>query len=530
MDKRFEKRTALGKEPNIYTYIKQIGGVRFPGSDFFDIDALVFCQVGYVHYNDLFPDLYTEKTFQQISDEINSSKENYMKYMDVGVMYYDISYTFIDAAKTTRFKDVKITHFTKKDSRGDEISTQEQFAALTYILDDDRICVVFRGSDDSVVAWQEDCNLCLTREIPAQKHALEYLKHVLDDFPNHQVYVAGHSKGGNLAMYACANLPSEKRDRILKIYTFDSPGFPKDTLDSPNFLSIRPKMKTFYPHQSFVGMLFYHWPEYTVVESSTHLLLQHELSSWHTDPNNGTTFLTKEKINDECIYFYNRFNTFLDKCTYEQRKEFIDSIFEIMATADITNIADMFGNPQIAKIENRYDEVDNLTAIKNSSKRYAVTPFSFYKTSVASVKITLDKVKNPEARKLLLEVCENFVDAATNDAISKTKKVAKKGFKWTNVLALKAKKATNKAKTFILSENGQCFLLGIFFGLLGIHCFPKGKIFSGLSHLLISFISLAICWIPIVNLASLLLVIINSIWVGVELTLLVQDYKNTPVK
>ena len=190
----------------------------------------------------------------------------------------------------------------------------------------------------------------------------------------------------------------------------------------------------------------------------------------------------------------------------------------------------MFGNPQIAKIENRYDEVDNLTAIKNSSKRYAVTPFSFYKTSVASVKITLDKVKNPEARKLLLEVCENFVDAATNDAISKTKKVAKKGFKWTNVLALKAKKATNKAKTFILSENGQCFLLGIFFGLLGIHCFPKGKIFSGLSHLLISFISLAICWIPIVNLASLLLVIINSIWVGVELTLLVQDYKNTPVK
>ena len=57
MDKRFEKRTALGNEPNIHTYIKQIGGVRFPGSDFFDIDALVFCQVGYVHYNDLFPDL-----------------------------------------------------------------------------------------------------------------------------------------------------------------------------------------------------------------------------------------------------------------------------------------------------------------------------------------------------------------------------------------------------------------------------------------------------------------------------------------
>ena len=53
---------------------------------------------------------------------------------------------------------------------------QKQFSAMTYRLNLDTYLIVFRGTDDSIIGWKEDFHLTYMKEIPAQKHALRYLK------------------------------------------------------------------------------------------------------------------------------------------------------------------------------------------------------------------------------------------------------------------------------------------------------------------------------------------------------------------
>ena len=67
--------------------------------------------------------------------------------------------------------------------------------------------VVFRGTDDTLIGWKEDFHMTYMDHVPAQKRAASYLHHVMKEFPKGRFLVAGHSKGGNLATYACSYLP-----------------------------------------------------------------------------------------------------------------------------------------------------------------------------------------------------------------------------------------------------------------------------------------------------------------------------------
>ena len=58
-------------------------------------------------------------------------------------------------------------------------------------------------------------------EIPAQKHALRYLKNFFAHHPKQKVTLGGHSKGGNLAIYAASQIEqSFLQDQITAVYTF----------------------------------------------------------------------------------------------------------------------------------------------------------------------------------------------------------------------------------------------------------------------------------------------------------------------
>ena len=77
---------------------------------------------------------------------------------------------------------------------------------MTYRLTLDTYLIVFRGTDDSIIGWKEDFHLTYMKEIPAQKHALRYLKNFFARHPKQKVILAGHSKGGNLAIYAASQI------------------------------------------------------------------------------------------------------------------------------------------------------------------------------------------------------------------------------------------------------------------------------------------------------------------------------------
>ena len=120
-----------------------------------------------------------------------------------------------------------VTRMSAAEERFD-ISQQTQYAAETFQLPDGTLLVAFRGTDDSLTGWREDFNMAFTYPVPAQKQAADYLEKVGRLWPNARIMLTGHSKGGNIAIYAAMNARDQIKDRIERIYAFDSPGFNQD--------------------------------------------------------------------------------------------------------------------------------------------------------------------------------------------------------------------------------------------------------------------------------------------------------------
>ena len=147
---------------------------------------------------------------------------------NVGLVDPQVTHDFYHAvAANPRFSDVEMSAYCEQFDGG----AQTQFAAVTFRLPSGTLVVAFRGTDDSLVGWKEDFNMAFQYPVPAQVSAAEYLKKVasLWDGP---ILLTGHSKGGNLAVYAAMNAEDEIKDRVERIYSLDGPGFPEEVVKS----------------------------------------------------------------------------------------------------------------------------------------------------------------------------------------------------------------------------------------------------------------------------------------------------------
>lgn len=67
--------------------------------------------------------------------------------------------------------------------------------------------------------------------------------------------LTGHSKGGNLAVYAAMNASDEVKDRVERIYSLDGPGFPESVVNSFEYASVSDRIVKIVPDSSVVGMV-----------------------------------------------------------------------------------------------------------------------------------------------------------------------------------------------------------------------------------------------------------------------------------
>ena len=145
-----------------------------------------------------------------------------------------------------------------------DAGTEEQFAALTIDTGDGARFVSYRGTDSTLVGWKEDFNMSYQTPVPAQRSAAEYLFDALRRWGG-PLRLGGHSKGGNLAVYAAAACRTP--DRLLAVYNNDGPGFCAGAVDEAGYEAVRGRIHTFVPQSSVVGMLLDHEEDYTVVRS-----------------------------------------------------------------------------------------------------------------------------------------------------------------------------------------------------------------------------------------------------------------------
>ena len=220
--------------------------------------------------------------------------------------------------KCRRFADIRLVDFVSKF----DVSDQMQFAAATFVFGDIMV-IAFRGTDTSVIGWKEDLNMGYATPIPSQKEAVSYINSV--SARKKVIYVCGHSKGGNLAMYGGAFC--RHPNRIKAVYSFDGPGFNDEVLVSKEWANTVGKIYSYIPESSIVGMVLGYCCNYTIVKSDNVGIMQHNPFNWHID---AGQFVEASKTSFVSRLFSGTMQRFLASCPKEQRKVLVETAFKII--------------------------------------------------------------------------------------------------------------------------------------------------------------------------------------------------------
>lgn len=224
----------------IYDYLDYYKNCSFEEVGFNQMDAMLFACLVYLPIKS-FSENKSYKDF--VSYAYTFYKDDYS-----GVMKPS-SFALLNKIKTSkRYENIIISDF--KNVRNNDT----QFGAMSVRFNDN-LLIAFKGSDSSLISWIENLRLNYQYPTYTQSKGIKYAKdNILDSDKN--VYLVGHSKGGNLAMCAGMEIPSGLRDKVKVIYNFDGPGFLKKEYEK-KFNLIKEKVVNIVPSGSVVGMCLY---------------------------------------------------------------------------------------------------------------------------------------------------------------------------------------------------------------------------------------------------------------------------------
>lgn len=212
-----------------------------------------------------------------------------------------------------------------------------QFSALTFTLGCGQSFVAFRGTDDTIVGWKEDFNMSYRFPVPAQEEARVYLDRIAP-LTGDRLLLGGHSKGGNLAVYAASFCSPQIRDRIDRVWSNDGPGFLPQLFTAPGFLAVRDRVVSILPRSSVVGiMLSLDW-ETVVIESSALGALQHGGLTWQVM---GPSFVRARGLSRGSRHLDKTFHNLLLELDPGQRRRVIDDIFSAGEELGASTLSDL---------------------------------------------------------------------------------------------------------------------------------------------------------------------------------------------
>ena len=318
---------------NILEYLDWRGDLTLSERPFNEVDNLILAEICYLDFSGFVPAGF--QTQQVTLLDAASAYFAAHPETNMGVLVPDQIPVLVEhAAKTARFSDVRLLGYV---NRIDE-ETQTQFSALTMLLPDGSAYVAFRGTDDTIVGWKEDFNMAFTPEIPAQKYAAEYLRQVSGALPFRPLLVGGHSKGGNLAVYAAVFCGQDVQNRILAVYNNDGPGFAWDISETPGHKRIASRIHTILPQTSVVGMLMEHEKRYQVVHSTYDGLYQHDGFSWQVL---GTQFVHLDDFSREGKLVDETLSSWADSLNTQQREALADALYSVFTASGAKTLSEL---------------------------------------------------------------------------------------------------------------------------------------------------------------------------------------------
>lgn len=320
---------------NIMDYLDWRGDLTFEQSEFNEIDNLILSQLVYVDLEGIVAGPESkEKITVEDASRIFFETHDEDEIMKRVSMTKNSMYVLKKMAETNRFKNAKLFGYVNDIDREE----QSQFSVVCVLLEDKSIYVAFSGTDDSIIGWRENFNMGFLSETPGQLKAVEYLNSMIR-IGQRQVRVGGHSKGGNLAVYASVKCRSYIKKKIIAVYSNDGPGFSHKMVNSEEYQEMLPKIKTILPESSIVGMLLEHEESFEVVKSSNNGVMQHDAMSWELL---GTGFLPADNLAIQSIVVDETVKNWIKQLDLKQREQLVETVFSMLEDLNIRTVDEFY--------------------------------------------------------------------------------------------------------------------------------------------------------------------------------------------
>ena len=314
---------------DLFEYISWRGDLLFSAVPFTPVDALLFSCLAYLRLDGLVPET------PEAAIPLPEVAELFLALPDAEkrVRVKNDLTLLRAAASAPRYRSTRLTFY-----RSIFIPEEEtQFAAVTFLPEDGSAFLAFRGTDYSLVGWKEDFNMSFQDSIPAQREALSYTISLGASFTG-PLRLGGHSKGGNLAVYAGAKSPLGVQNRILAVYSLDGPGFTSSLMGNSGYLRLVPRIRTFIPESSVIGILLEHEEPYAVIRSRQVSILQHEPYSWQIMAGD---FLYLQENSTGSQLAQGTVRNWIADMTPQERSEFVDALFELLSAGGAEQVGEL---------------------------------------------------------------------------------------------------------------------------------------------------------------------------------------------
>ena len=322
---------------NMLDYIKEFGHVSFEERAFSEIDALVLTELEYLPLEKVVPSDENGETFVTVKEIAEYMQEHKQELFDENPMMitqerHEVSQVIADAPRFQSLKFFGVVSVWDKD-------TTKQFAAITVEVEPSVRLVVFRGTDETLIGWKEDFLMTYSPLVAAQTDAKEYLAKQASLFDG-DLMVSGHSKGGNLAIYAAATQEEDVQLRIVDIFCFDSPGLYRSVLETKGYQNIVPLAMRYIPQDSLVGLMLESEVPYVIVKSNATGAMQHSAMTWEIEDGQ---FIKMEKLTKNSQLNDQTFKKWTESVSDEELELFWNVFFELLFSVGIDTVNDLYG-------------------------------------------------------------------------------------------------------------------------------------------------------------------------------------------
>ncbi len=333
---------------NIFDYLKWRGDIPMTAVPFTVADRLILAELSYVEFANDGP-LPIGDLCRDMLKKIDIIKQSGAK---MSLIHHKQDLKLMEALiESPRFSGLLLGHCEKRTDKGRE----EQFAAMTVYLPNDTAACVFRGTDWSLVGWKEDFNMAYCDVLPAQESAVAYLNRI-GNIHDGKIVTLGHSKGGNLAVYASAFCNEEVSKRIVDVTSLDGPGFCDRVLNSPEYRFLSDKVHTYIPKASIVGTLLSRMGKFSIIESKGTGVIQHVPYNWQIM---GADFVIAAKRDGSGQLVEDALNDWIKSMTADERRTFIDTVWSVLSATDMDELGDLLDGDNYRAIQKKYKNLSD---------------------------------------------------------------------------------------------------------------------------------------------------------------------------